>query len=201
MGRLRGVWVAVAVFAVAASVALIVASGDSDDEVRTSAAEGDSTLAEGPSLNDHWHVAYGIYVCGAFLPGPDNGRDPLGIHTHGDGLIHIHPFSRTAAGANADLGLFFSSRGDRLDDRALRWEGDQWTEGEETCDGRPGEVVVVTPEARVTTDVAALRLVDCSWVTIAFVGRGDVVPPPPTADEFGGLSDVPPGEDVCRPAA
>lgn len=197
---------AVAVFAAVAAVTLVVTSSDdgSSTEHRFEA-EGDESLDEAtgdaPTLEDHWHTAYGIYVCGEFLPSTDNGRDPMGIHTHGDGLIHVHPFTEAATGAAADLELFFTSRGDRLDDRVLRWEREEWSEGETTCDGRPGEVVVATPDGRVTTGVGEVRLLDCSWVTIAFVGEGDAVPRPPSADEFGGLSDVPPGEDVCRPSA
>lgn len=208
MGRFRAVWVAVAVFAAVGGVTLLVTSSDdADDDVHqvdaAPEAEGDDSLSdeEGPTLEDHWHTAFGVYVCGEFLPGRDNGRDPVGIHTHGDGLIHVHPFTKAATGADADLDLFFRSRGDRLDDSVLRWERDEWSEGTTTCNGAPGEVVVATPNGRVTTDVGEVRLLDCSWVTIAFVGEGDAVPRPPSADEFGGLSDVPPDEDVCTPSA
>src|SRR3954464_11404283 len=42
---------------------------------------------------DHWHAAYGFYVCDHFLPAlPESPKDPEGIHTHGDGVFHIHPF-------------------------------------------------------------------------------------------------------------
>jgi len=39
----------------------------------------------------------------------DAQQDVLGIHTHGDGLIHIHPFSDSAAGVNANLGTLCAS--------------------------------------------------------------------------------------------
>src|SRR5213592_5137587 len=42
---------------------------------------------------DHWHAAYGIYNCDAFEPAIQVKTDPDGIHTHGDGVIHIHPFN------------------------------------------------------------------------------------------------------------
>src|SRR5262245_2607966 len=44
------------------------------------------------SAADHWHAAYGFYVCDKFLAPVtdlDPTKDELGIHTHGDGLIHI----------------------------------------------------------------------------------------------------------------
>src|SRR5437867_7898846 len=41
---------------------------------------------------DHWHAAYGVDICGKFLSPITNTTDPIGIHTHGDGVIHTHPF-------------------------------------------------------------------------------------------------------------
>ncbi len=62
---------------------------------------------------DHWHAAFGIYDCEQYLdPLSDGPRgDVTGIHTHSDGLIHIHPFLRSASGANARLGKFFDTVG------------------------------------------------------------------------------------------
>ena len=37
-------------------------------------------------------------------PSPTAGRTPSGIHTHEDGIIHIHPFLSGAAGDSATLG-------------------------------------------------------------------------------------------------
>src|SRR6478736_6112737 len=64
-------------------------------------------VAASPTTNDHWHAAYGIYVCDAFLPAVADGpTDTKGIHTHADGVIHIHPFSGGSAGNNAKLKVF-----------------------------------------------------------------------------------------------
>ena len=52
---------------------------------------------------DHWHAAYGVYLCDDFAPPITDERDPKGIHTHGDGIIHIHPFVRSSPGKNATL--------------------------------------------------------------------------------------------------
>ena len=43
---------------------------------------------------DHWHAAYGIYICDQFLPTKSVGVTPRpGRHPHPrDGVIHIHPF-------------------------------------------------------------------------------------------------------------
>ncbi|HZM43156.1 MAG TPA: hypothetical protein VFB94_28765, partial [Acidimicrobiales bacterium] len=47
-----------------------------------------------PIVNqDHWHAAFGVYICGEFQPNPPLFESPVGIHTHDDGVIHIHPTS------------------------------------------------------------------------------------------------------------
>lgn len=75
----------------------------------------------GPTLRDHWHVAFGIYDCGTFLEDNLSESDPYGLHGHQDGLIHIHPFSEEAVGYNATLGLYADSVGeDRIGELASR---------------------------------------------------------------------------------
>src|SRR5438067_12861388 len=44
-----------------------------------------------PRRTDHWHAAYGFDICGKFerdLPQP---TPLIGLHTHGDGVIHVEP--------------------------------------------------------------------------------------------------------------
>ena len=50
---------------------------------------------------DHWHAAIGFYDCDHFLPNEAQFENSEGLHTHGDGLIHLHPFSSAVAGKNA----------------------------------------------------------------------------------------------------
>ena len=38
--------------------------------------------------------------------GSPAGTQNAGIHSHGDGLVHIHPFTAAEAGKNATLGKF-----------------------------------------------------------------------------------------------
>ena len=61
----------------------------------------DLAPAGDPSLDDHWHTAYGVYVCDELSPvmfPNDSSDNRTGIHTHGDGLIHIHPFVSSVTG-------------------------------------------------------------------------------------------------------
>src|SRR5439155_2030283 len=60
---------------------------------------------------DHWHAAIGFYDCDHFLPNEAQFENSEGLHTHGDGLIHLHPFSTAVAGKNATLGKYFELAG------------------------------------------------------------------------------------------
>ena len=54
---------------------------------------------------DHWHAVYGVYSCdtGGYLPAFQSNQDDTGIHSHGDGLMHIHPFFELSSGDNAQV--------------------------------------------------------------------------------------------------
>lgn len=67
-----------------------------------------------PEANrDHWHAIFAIYDCAndTYLPPLMSTDDPVGIHSHQDGLIYIHPWSDESGGENARLGLFFETMG------------------------------------------------------------------------------------------
>ncbi|HYU38668.1 MAG TPA: hypothetical protein VEM59_02375 [Acidimicrobiia bacterium] len=68
---------------------------------------------------DHWHASLDVYACSGWLTTPapefetkaDNPDIRVGIHSHGDGLIHIHPFNSSESGKNATLGKFLEYGG------------------------------------------------------------------------------------------
>lgn len=64
---------------------------------------------QGPQFGDHWYSAFGISVCGNFEPDLMSTIDETGIHSHQDGVIHIHPWFEEFSGENATMGLFFES--------------------------------------------------------------------------------------------
>lgn len=62
-----------------------------------------------PRIGDHRHARYSIIVCGQVQPAlPFTGGN---VHSHGDGLIHIHPDVPSESGNNANLRRFFESAG------------------------------------------------------------------------------------------
>lgn len=153
-----------------------------------------------PKLGEHWHAAYGIYVCDRWVANlSDRGQDTLGIHTHTDGLIHIHPFLASAAGTSATLEKFFDQTGMKVTDSSITLPpGDQFGErtyknGETKCGDKDGRVIMAywedaqnatgDPDDVRTSGISGEHFEqDLGAVTIAFLPQGeDTVPPPPSA--------------------
>ena len=73
--------------------------------------------AQGPGLNDNWHVAISFDLCGKIQPNLDANSNlaSTGIRTFGDGLIYVQPKTVGTAkassfeGKNANLGTFVSN--------------------------------------------------------------------------------------------
>ncbi|HVM09568.1 MAG TPA: hypothetical protein VM345_13960 [Acidimicrobiales bacterium] len=148
---------------------------------------------------DHWHTAYGIYICDQFIDPITDQRDPEGIHTHADGVIHVHPIVRRAAGRNAKLGKFFDAVRLDLDDTKIEVPGGKtYREGDDECDGEPGimQLKVKGREEVITTDIADFVFSeDRQVITIAFAPKGADIPLPPSEATLDNLSDVEPAGD------
>lgn len=168
---------------------------------------------------DHWHAAIGVSACGEAQPPTQEFESPIGIHTHGDGVIHIHPFSDGGAGENATLGAYLEGAGIELTDTKLTIGDETWEEGEDECDGEAAELIVAqwkdvqsTDEnpALIRRDFDDIRFrEDGEGYTIAFVPEGTTdIPKPPSADTLTslGAADDPtatsvPGADESVPPA
>lgn len=119
-----------------------------------------------PTTDDHWHVAYGFYLCGEWYQLQGNletpGSDEIvryqrtGVHSHDDGVIHWHAFTSAAVGKRAKLGLFLDNYGVDLTDDEVKFPTGQpvhsetgapaleeYVEGETECDGENAELQVV----------------------------------------------------------
>ena len=157
-----------------------------------------------PQPGEHWHASYGIFVCDRWIdPVADKGPDAAGIHTHEDGLIHIHP-TATGAGKNATLNKFFDQVDLQVGDTELHLPDDRvFREGETECGGEPATVKVgywksaqdaatgKKPDEVFTQDIGDVRLREnSSAFTFAFVPKGKDIFPPLTAAEIEQLGAV-----------
>lgn len=101
----------------------------------------------GPRQNlDHWHAIYGVWDCtanngsGDWVPKFSSHRDEWGIHSHDDGIIHIHPFFEESAGKNATFRLFAETMGISVSNTEITLDdGRALTEGV-LCNGEPAQI-------------------------------------------------------------
>jgi uncharacterized cupredoxin-like copper-binding protein len=91
---------------------------------------------------DHWHATYTFYACGEKQPNAPEWS--AGVHTHGDGVVHIHPFTSSEEGAGARLVKWFDYGGGSLTGSEIRLPGTSktWKNGDTCPDGTEGEVQV-----------------------------------------------------------
>lgn len=161
--------------------------------------------AESPRVgNDHWHSAYAVYDCDRFLPAFTSAADPDGIHSHQDGVIHIHPWNSSAAGDQARFDVFLEAMGARVTDDEISGPEIGVLEAGSDCNGEPTVIRAVRfgridPETAAgaddpvsglsdvyeaveefTDDFGTIRLLaDLEAFTFARVPAGAEVPPPP----------------------
>jgi hypothetical protein len=107
---------------------------------------GGTSDAVAPRVGDHWHAAYGVYKCDAFLaPFPQEAQDQYGIHTHGEGLMHIHPFTSRVTGTRANLDAFFKDVSAKVSDTSIKSDSlGIDVENGDKCGSKPGHVELWT---------------------------------------------------------
>jgi hypothetical protein len=171
-------------------------------------ARGTNTTASAasPTTDDHWHAAYGIYVCDSFLPAVADGPTDLkGIHTHGDGIIHIHPFSGGSAGKNAKMQVFADQVGIKFSSDGFTMpDGTEYKKGHD-CNGTPAVVTVsqwnnadellsdpnTPPDVVYTKDFGSIHFGnDRMAFTIAVAPEGTTIPGPESLATLNSLTDV-----------
>jgi uncharacterized cupredoxin-like copper-binding protein len=100
-----------------------------------------------PRISDHWHARYSFTACGERQPNAPTWES--GVHTHADGIIHIHPFQAYEEGSGSRLAKWFEYGGGELTNSKIRMPGvsrdDQdrtWENGETCSDGAEGQLQV-----------------------------------------------------------
>lgn len=119
-----------------------------------------------PTIDQHWHAAYGFYICGEWytLSGDLEDLDSqgrlintdylsTGVHSHNDGVIHWHAFTSRAVGSRATLSVFLDVYGVEFNENRLRFPdnqtigewgpGAEFIPGETQCDGQDADLSMV----------------------------------------------------------
>lgn len=132
-----------------------------------------------PRIGDHWHASYQVTICGEKQPNmpsfEGSGSSP---GTHGDGVIHLHPFATSAEGsANTLKGYFETGRG-KLSGSEIRSPGfsKTWKNGDKCEDGTEGTLQVFLNGEKLD-DFTRYISKDGDRIRIVFgpVEKGDVV--------------------------
>lgn len=152
---------------------------------------------------DHWHAAIAADICGTWLGAPaefetaaDNPNVRSGIHTHGDGFIHIHPFTASEGGDNATLDRFLTYGGWLASETSLDlWSGPAsapeqttWSNGDECPPGTPFAgrkgVAKWSFDCKAKTgNPSSVKLKDQAVYALAFLPKDEQIGVPPNATE------------------
>jgi hypothetical protein len=148
-----------------------------------------------PTINDHWHVAYGFYICGQWYQVQGDLEEvnsqgqftntqflQTGIHSHNDGVIHWHPYTSRAVGNNATLGVFLDVYDVEVSNEKIAFPdnqptvpeggvgsppvGEEFVAGEDQCDGDDAEVQVVVWDSFEDTDDGITYITDFDDIRI-----------------------------------
>jgi hypothetical protein len=115
-------------------------------------------LASSSHPADHWHAALGVYDCDHWVGDPSVGNglwlwpaqtsqgSPgrvgtdayAGLHSHGDGIIHMEPATTDEAGKNATVGKYFQFGGWKLSSSGYTFLTTTVKNGEKCKNGQPG---------------------------------------------------------------
>jgi hypothetical protein len=199
-GRTAGVkrpmgWYSVMAVVVALGIFLVAFSRNQE------LSRGQAATKVAPRINqDHWHSAFSIYICDHFLPNIPLFESSDGIHTHGDGVIHVHPFTPAASGNNATLGFFVKAvpGGFKLSPTELqvpKISGDNnaldakdWHNGDKCPNGQPGKVKFTVNGKQQNIDPSTWKLRDKDYLDLGFVP--DAAPLPSNPAEKQNLANI-----------
>ena len=193
--RGRRSWGYSGVIALIAILGVVGAWSSRDARLRHISAQGNSD----PAVGADWNEGYAVYLCGKFTAPITHAKNPHGITTgDGDGIIHIQPKTKSAAGKNATLGKFADAVGMKLNAGEVQVPGGKLYQDGDKCSGKAGHVYVkqfnyigdtvgqlydgdTKNHQLPRTDPRNILLKDGDLLTIAFVPDSDkaAIPPPP----------------------
>jgi len=148
---------------------------------------------------DHWHAALGINICGTWQPNVPAYEGNGGVHSHGEGLMHIHPFDAAHAGHNANIGVFLLGAGDKLSSTSIKLNGQKRLSNGDRCSSlkKDGVIrwVVNGKERTGSGNPAKYAPKNGDYITVAFVPKNydfNLIREPNNRHALDNISDLAP---------
>jgi hypothetical protein len=141
-----------------------------------------------------------VYICDHWAPNVPLFESVDGIHTHGDGVIHIHPFTANAAGPNATLGFFIKAipGGFKVSATELKFpkvagdtnplDAKDWKNGMKCPDGQTGKVKFTVNGKQQNFDASTWKLRNGDYLDVGFID--DSKPLPSNPQEKANLANI-----------
>jgi peptidylprolyl isomerase len=150
------------------------------------------------NLQAHWHAALGVYDCDHWV-GDNSGEGAwqwphatadgrparydkpttyAGLHSHGDGIIHMEAATSDDAGMNATVGRYFDEAGWSVGVHQLHFLDVSRIDGMK-CGGKPGTLKWWVNGKQQTGSPGSYKLYNDDVIVIAFVPDGVIVPTDP----------------------
>lgn len=192
-------WTVITAVIVVVGIALVVVT----------VADRKSTADDPPTIGDHWHAYLGVNVCGEWLPAApefekraNESGITAGLHSHGDGLLHFHPFASDESGDKATLGRFMTYGGWQLNGDSFKlWDTTEHQNGQKCGSGADAKAAEVqwtvghfgkpwkgTP---MTGNPADYRPQNGDIIAIYLAPKGDKLTEPPDAESaLTNISDL-----------
>jgi hypothetical protein len=171
--------------------------------------KGQQAAKVAPRINqDHWHSSFSVYICDHFMPNIPLFESVDGIHTHGDGVIHIHPYTPQASGTNATLGFFLKSYSSNGKGGTFKLSGSEikpavipgdtnaldskdWHNGDKCPDGQAGQVKFTVNGKQIKGDPTAWKLRNGDYLDVGFIDAGKPLPSNPAERQnLANINDV-----------
>ncbi|MFI5040492.1 MAG: hypothetical protein ACHQNA_01365, partial [Acidimicrobiales bacterium] len=194
-----------ATLAVVAGLGLFLVAFSRNQELN----KGQQAAKVAPRINqDHWHSSFSVYICDHFMPNVPLFESVDGIHTHGDGVIHIHPYTPQASGTGATLGFFLKSdssdgtggtfklSGSELKPAAIAGDTNpldkkDWKNGDKCPDGQAGQVKFTVNGKETKGDPTTWKLRNGDYLDVGFIDASKPLPSNPAERQnLANINDV-----------
>jgi hypothetical protein len=173
--------------------------------VALSRSKSASSIGPLASRGDHWHAALGVDDCGTWVqnwawpPGNTSQGVPAragsggqlyaGMHSHGDGLIHMEPQTGEDEGNNATVGRYFKYGGWKLSETSIKFVNVDEKNGNQ-CNGKPGVLRWAVNGKEMHGNPASYKLFDGDAVELVFTTKDAKLPPKTDIPSFSTLESV-----------